>query len=78
MVDRSLLNFLVCPVSGGPLLLKSDLRELWCLKSGLAYPLNEGIPVLLKQAARCLSSAERASLQEAPWTDAWLTASGRY
>lgn len=50
MIDESLLKLLVCPQSKAPLKQVDD--ELICEKSGLAYPIIDGIPVLLVEEAR--------------------------
>lgn len=62
MVDPQLLELLVCPVSKTPLVLSDDGEELWCKASGLAYPVRDGIPVMLEDAARALSAEEKDSL----------------
>lgn len=64
MVSQALLGYLVCPVSGGPLSLRKQGQELWCLESGLAYPVEDDIPVLLEQAARTLSEKEKSTLKD--------------
>lgn len=50
MLDKSLLEILVCPQSKAPLTQVGD--ELICQQSGLAYPIIDGIPVLLIEEAR--------------------------
>jgi hypothetical protein len=50
MIDKNLLKMLVCPQCNGPLLQVGD--ELVCEKSQLAYPIQDGIPVLLVEEAR--------------------------
>lgn len=50
MLDKSLLEILVCPQSKAPLAQVGD--ELICQQSGLAYPIIDGIPVLLIEEAR--------------------------
>ncbi len=64
MIDSKLLEILVCPVSKAPLTYKKDLQELWCLQSGLAYPVRDGIPVMLEAEARTLSDEERSELSK--------------
>ncbi|PCJ49036.1 MAG: hypothetical protein COA74_07150 [Gammaproteobacteria bacterium] len=59
MMDKKLLNILVCPESKAPLKLSKDGKELICKASGLAYPIREDIPVLLVEEARQLSSEEK-------------------
>lgn len=63
-VDSRLLELLVCPVSKASLSYHKETEELWCRASGLAYPIRDGIPVMLEAEARQLSDAERASLRE--------------
>lgn len=58
MLDKELLEILVCPVSKAPLLWREDANELICKASGLAYPIRDGIPVLLEEEARSLSDEE--------------------
>jgi len=58
MTDRKLLDLLVCPVSRAPLLADDERNELVCIASGLAYPVRDGIPVLLEDQARALSGEE--------------------
>jgi len=62
-VDAKLLEMLVCPVTKASLTYKKDRDELWCRASGLAYPIRNGIPVMLEQEARQLTPAERESLK---------------
>jgi uncharacterized protein YbaR (Trm112 family) len=58
-VDKKLLSILVCPVSKAPLEYDKAKQELVCRASGLAYPINEGIPVMLESEARQLSADEK-------------------
>jgi uncharacterized protein YbaR (Trm112 family) len=58
-VDKKLLSILVCPVSKAPLEYNSDTNELLCRASGLAYPIRDGIPVMLEGEARALSADEK-------------------
>jgi uncharacterized protein YbaR (Trm112 family) len=46
-----LLSILVCPVSKAPLKYDEDKQELVCKASGLAYPVRDGIPVMLEEEA---------------------------
>ena len=64
MLDSKLLEILVCPVTKASLVYKSDMDELWCRASGLAYPVRDDIPVMLEDEARELSAEERASLSD--------------
>lgn len=61
-VDIGLLKLLVCPVSGGELRYDVDSQELICDKSGLAYPIRDGIPVMLPDEARVLQNDGRTTL----------------
>ncbi|HSG89015.1 MAG TPA: Trm112 family protein [Pseudomonadales bacterium] len=62
-MDRELLAILVCPVSKASLVQAPDGTELLCAASGLAYPVRDGIPVLLADEARELSTDELAALR---------------
>jgi uncharacterized protein YbaR (Trm112 family) len=57
-MDTKLLELLVCPVTKGPLEFKRDAQELVSRSARLAYPIRDGIPVLLENEARTLSDAE--------------------
>jgi uncharacterized protein YbaR (Trm112 family) len=59
MIDEKLLSILVCPVSKAPLDYNKEKQELVCKASGLAYPIRDGIPVMLETEARVLSSDEK-------------------
>jgi uncharacterized protein YbaR (Trm112 family) len=59
MLDEKLLDILVCPVSKAPLEYDREKQELVCRASGLAYPVRDGIPVMLESEARRLSLEER-------------------
>jgi uncharacterized protein len=62
MLDKELLEILVCPVSKTPLIWNDSTGELLCKASGLAYPVRDGIPVLLEEEARPLSDEELRKL----------------
>jgi uncharacterized protein YbaR (Trm112 family) len=51
-VDPRLLEILVCPVTKGPLRYDREKSELVSEKAGLAYPIRDGIPVMLPEEAR--------------------------
>ena len=51
-LDKKLLEILVCPISKKPLSYNEDRNELICKESGLAYPIKDGIPVMLPEEAR--------------------------
>ncbi len=57
MFDEKLLEILVCPVSKEALDYDKDNQELVCKTIGLAYPIRDGIPVMLETAARQLEGA---------------------
>ena len=59
MIDKKLLSILVCPVSKAPLVYDEEQQELVCKASGLAYPIRDGIPVMLEEEARQLSADEK-------------------
>lgn len=58
MIDKKLLEVLVCPQSRAKLILVGE--ELFCFESKLAYPINDGIPILLVKEARDLTPDELA------------------
>ena len=60
-IDHKLLALLVCPETKAPVKLSSDQTELICKASGLAYPIKDGMPVMLKSEARVLSLDEKIS-----------------
>ena len=62
-IEARLLEILVCPVTKASLVYHKETEELWCRASGLAYPIREGIPVMLEDEARQLTDAERASIR---------------
>ena len=53
-VDPKLLEILVCPLTKGPLDYDAKSQELISLQAGLAYPIRDGIPVMLVDEARAL------------------------
>ncbi|MEX1666375.1 Trm112 family protein [Zhongshania arctica] len=59
MIDKKLLEILVCPVSKAPLDYDEQRNELICRASGLAYPIRDGIPVMLESEARVLTTDEK-------------------
>ncbi len=59
MLDQKLLEILVCPVTKGPLEYDRANQELVCRTSGLAYPVRDGIPIMLESEARQLTLEER-------------------
>jgi hypothetical protein len=61
-MDTKLLELLVCPVTKGPLDFDRQKQELLSRSARLAYPIRDGIPILLESEARVLSDAELEQL----------------
>lgn len=59
-IDRKLLEILVCPVTKATLIYDRDKQELISKEAGLAYPIRDGVPIMLATEARELSELERA------------------
>jgi uncharacterized protein YbaR (Trm112 family) len=57
-MDTKLIELLVCPVTKGPLTLDAVRQELISKSARLAYPIRDGIPILLELEARTLSDEE--------------------
>lgn len=57
-MDAKLLDILVCPICKGPLLYAKPRQELVCKPDRLAFPVREGIPVMLEDEARKLAPEE--------------------
>lgn len=57
-MDAKLLEILVCPVTKGPLIFDRVKQELVSRSARLAYPIRDGIPVLLEEEARKLTPEE--------------------
>ena len=57
-VDPKLLDILVCPVTKGPLVYDRQKQELISKSARLAYPIRDGIPVMLEDEARRLEPSE--------------------
>jgi len=55
-VDPKLLEILVCPLTKGPLRYDSERQELISDRAGLAYPIRDGIPIMLPDEARPLEA----------------------
>ena len=53
-LDPRLLAILICPVSKGPLTYDRAAQELISQKAGLAFPVRDGIPIMLPEEARLL------------------------
>lgn len=59
MMDERLLSILACPICKGELKHDKEQNELVCKFDGLAFPVRDGIPVMLEGEARTLSTDER-------------------
>ncbi|ABE44864.1 MULTISPECIES: Trm112 family protein [unclassified Polaromonas] len=57
-MDTKLLELLVCPVTKGPLVYDREKQELISRSARLAYPVRDGLPVLLESEARTLTDEE--------------------
>ena len=57
-MDAKLLEILVCPVTKGPLIYDRSRQELISKSARLAYPIKDGIPVMLEEEARKLTPEE--------------------
>ena len=57
-MDAKLLEILVCPVTKGPLIYDRTRQELISKSARLAYPIKDGIPVMLEEEARKLTPEE--------------------
>jgi uncharacterized protein YbaR (Trm112 family) len=57
-LDHRLLDILVCPLCKGLLEYRRDAQELVCKADRLAYPIRDGIPVMLESDARKVDPAE--------------------
>ena len=57
-MDPKLLDILVCPVTKGPLVYDKEKQELISKTARLAYPIRDGIPVMLEDEARRLEPSE--------------------
>jgi len=62
-MDKKLLDLLVCPVTKGALIYDKEKGELISKAARLAYPIRDGIPVMLEDEAREISSEEIEQLR---------------
>jgi uncharacterized protein YbaR (Trm112 family) len=53
-IDPKLLEILVCPLTKGPLRYDAEAQELISEQAGLAYPIRDGIPIMLADEARTI------------------------
>ena len=56
LLDKKILDLLICPITKSKLILDEKKKELISKNANLAYPIKEGIPVLLKEEARKIKS----------------------
>jgi len=63
-VDPNLLDILVCPLTKGPLRYDEAKQELISEKAGLAYPIRDGIPIMLVDEARELNPERSPSTRQ--------------
>ena len=61
-LDPKLLEILVCPQTKGPLVYDREKGELLSKKAMLAYPIRDGVPIMLIDEARALGEEEAAAL----------------
>ena len=64
-MDAKLLQILVCPVTKGPLIFDKKNNELISKSARLAYPIRDGIPVMLEDEARKLTESEYSRSEKA-------------
>ncbi len=57
-MDKKLLDILVCPICKGELVYKKEQNELICKFDRLAYPIRDGIPIMLETDAREMTTEE--------------------
>ncbi|WP_374601015.1 Trm112 family protein [Niveibacterium sp.] len=60
-MDAKLLEILVCPLCRGPLEFRKAANELVCKPCRVAYPVRDGIPVMLEDEARALGDDEASA-----------------
>lgn len=60
-MDPKLLEILVCPLCKGPLVYRKEAGELICKPDRLAFPIRDGIPVMLEEEARRLDETEEVA-----------------
>ncbi len=65
-VDPKLLEILVCPLTKGPLDYDAEAQELISEQAQLAYPIRDGIPIMLVDEARPLDDAAAAQAAREP------------
>lgn len=68
MLENKIFDVLVCPKTKGALEYHKDLAELWSREAKLAYPIQDGLPIMVVDRARELSEDELKSVAP-PKTD---------
>lgn len=63
-VDPKLLEVLVCPLTKGPLEYDADAQELISRSAGLAFPVRDGIPIMLVDEARQIDDDAQRGINE--------------
>ena len=64
-MDKQLVSMLVCPLCKGKLKADFDAQEMLCTFDGLAFPIRDGVPVMLEQEARKMSEEEKLEKAQA-------------
>ncbi|MCA6064041.1 Trm112 family protein [Thalassolituus marinus] len=65
-MDKQLVAMLVCPLCKGKLKLDNEQQELLCTFDGLAFPVRDGVPVMLEGEARRMSEEEKLDKASKP------------
>jgi uncharacterized protein YbaR (Trm112 family) len=61
-MDTRLMELMVCPLCKGPLTMDANTRELICSADRLAFPVRDGIPVMLESQARTIEEVTAAPI----------------
>ncbi|MDK4537103.1 Trm112 family protein [Kingella kingae] len=59
-MDKKYLDLLICPITKQPLQYHAGKQELWSKVAKLAFPIRDGIPIMLENEARALTGLECA------------------
>ena len=59
MVDHNIFDILACPSCKGKVIYKKQEQEIICRPCGLAFPIKDGIPIMLAEQARSITTDER-------------------
>lgn len=60
-MEKKFLDLLICPITKQPLEYHADTQELWSKTAKLAFPIRDGIPIMLENEARELTDLEAKS-----------------